>query len=55
MDQDVISDENGTDNFFNLIDKRFEYDELGMNANKVLLTQKMAECGFCFDVPIYLL
>ena len=42
-------------NFHNVIRKKFEYLERNSNSNRVQVIQEMAECGLCFEVPIYLL
>jgi hypothetical protein len=53
MTQEIISD--GADNFFNLVEKQFEYERLDVDSRRILLSQKMLECGLGFDIPIYLL
>ena len=42
-------------NFHNVILKQFAYLERDSNTNRIRIVQEMAECGLCFDIPIYLL
>lgn len=46
---------NDQTNFYNVINRQFEYIERNSNVDRVVLQQQMAECGLGVDVPTYLL
>ncbi len=52
MNEEKLSE---LENFYNIVVKEFEFHENDFYLNKGKIIQQMAECGFCFDIPIYLL